>query len=302
MLKHLRNFFNGSVYGMTLVIPGVSATILAIILGFYDELIHSINHVRKDKKSLRYLILFVLGVAVGVVLFSRLISFLLETFSLPTMLFFAGLLAGIIPLTFSYAKGGAKRIALREVVLAIVAAAGLYFLTVGFTGPEIDPANADGAMSFTILAFLFIAGIVTGATLVVPGLSGAFILLILGLYPIIISTVSDIGTYLTNPANTALLGNIVTVLAPFGIGGLIGVIFMAKLMEKLLKNYHKQVYAVIMGMVVASLAALFQNPIVYQSGVQAPGIAIGAALCIAGFIVAFLLGKKAKRNEHAREQ
>ena len=294
MLKDIKNLFNGSVYGMTLVIPGVSATILAIILGFYDELLYTMNHIREDKrKNIRYLIFFVIGVAVGTVLFSRLITFLINTFSLPTMLFFAGLLTGIIPLTYSYAKGPAARISIREIVLAIAAIIGLYLLTVGFTEPEIAPGY-NGGPDVMVILFLFAAGIVNGATLVIPGLSGAFILLIMGLYPIIISTVSDIGTFLANPTNFDLFIEIALVLAPFGIGALIGVIFMAKLMEKLLKSYHKQVYAVIMGMVIASVVTLFQNPIVYQSGVSTPAIIIGGLLAIAGFIIAFTLGKKAR--------
>ena len=294
MLKHLRTLFNGSVYGMTLVIPGVSATILAIILGFYDELIHTMNHVRENtRKNILYLIFFVIGVAIGTVLFSRLITFLIETFSLPTMLFFVGLLAGIIPLTYTYSKGDAKRIAPREILLAIAAMIALYFLTTAFTGSEIDTGYGSG-LNIMVILFLFAAGIINGATLVIPGLSGAFILLIMGLYPVIISTVSELGTFLANPTNFELFFDIAAVLAPFGVGALIGVIFMARLMEKLLKNYHKQVYAVIMGMVVASIAALFQNPIVYQSGVFTAGIIIGIILCIAGFFTAFKLGKKAK--------
>jgi len=295
MLKHIRNIFNGSVYGMTLVIPGVSATILAIILGFYDELIYNINHVKDDpRKNVRYLLLFVIGVAIGAVVFSSIITYLITNFSLPTMLFFAGLLAGIIPLTYTYAKGAAKRIAPREIILAIAAMVALYFLSVGFTTPDISPNNATGQINFSILIFLFIAGIVNGATLVIPGLSGAFILLIMGLYPLIVSTVSLIGTYLRDPRNLDLLFEIAIVLIPFGVGALIGVIFMAKLMEKLLRDYHKPVYAVIFGLVIASIVTLFQNPIVYQSGTSLPFIIIGAILCIVGFIIAFFLGKRAK--------
>jgi len=293
MLKHLRNLFNGSVYGMTLVIPGVSATILAIILGFYDELIYTMNHFREDKrKHARYLILFLIGIAVGTVLFSRLITFLLYSFSLPTMLFFAGLLAGILPLTYTYAKAGKKRVAPKEIILAIIAMIGLYFLSVGFSTPDIDPTGADGGLNIMVILFLFVAGIINGATLVIPGLSGAFILLIMGLYPLIVSTVSNIGSYLVDPGNTELLFEIVVVMAPFGIGALIGVIFMARIMEKLLRDHHKSVYAVIFGLIIASLVTLFQNPIVYQSGTSVPAIIVGAILCVIGFIIAFLLGKR----------
>ncbi|MCL2226886.1 MAG: DUF368 domain-containing protein [Oscillospiraceae bacterium] len=295
MLKDIRNLLNGSMYGMTLVIPGVSATILAIILGFYDGLIHTMNHFREDvRKSARYMAAFLFGVAVGTVLFSRLITFLIDSFSLPTMLFFVGLLAGIVPLTYAYAKGAEKRIAPREIALAAIAMVGLYFLSTGFTGPEIVPADSAGTVNISVILVLFVAGIVNGATLVIPGLSGAFILLVMGLYPVIISTVSDIGTFLADPRNLELFFEICLVLAPFGIGALIGVLFMARLMEKLLRDYHKQVYAVIMGLVIASIVTLFQNPIVYQSGTSAPSIIAGAALCIAGFAIAFFLGKKAK--------
>ncbi|MCL2366200.1 MAG: DUF368 domain-containing protein [Oscillospiraceae bacterium] len=295
MFKDIKNLFNGSVYGMTLVIPGVSATILAIILGFYDELLHTMNHFKENKRqNARYLILFLIGIAVGTVLFSRLITFFINSFSLPTMLFFAGLLAGIIPLTYTYAKGGAKKIAPREVVLAIAAMALLYLLSTGFSTPDINPTGTYGSINTMVIVFLLVAGVINGASLVIPGLSGAFILLIMGLYPLIVSTVSNIGSYLVDPRNLDLLFEIAVILAPFGIGALIGVLFMARIMEKLLRDYHKSVYAVILGLIVASLVTLFQNPIVYQSGTSAPAIIIGAILCAVGFIIAFLLGKKAK--------
>jgi len=295
MIKDIRNLINGSVYGLTLVIPGVSATILAIILGFYDELIHTMNHFRENKrKNARYMVLFLIGVAIGAVLFSRLMTFLLTAFSLPTMLFFAGLLAGVIPLTYTYAKGNNKRIALREILLAIAAMIVLYFLSTGFNRPEIETAAEAGSIDVMIIIFLVFAGIINGATLVIPGLSGAFIMLIMGLYPLIISTVANIGSYLVDIRNTELLFEISVVLIPFGIGAVIGVLFMARLMEKLLRDYRKSVYAIILGLVVASIAALFQNPIVYQSGTSTPGIILGTLLCALGFTIAFLLGKKAK--------
>jgi len=295
MLKDIRNLLNGSVYGMTLVIPGVSATILAIILGFYDELIYTMNHVREDtKKHAKYLILFVIGIAIGAVVFSSIITYLITNFSLPTMLFFVGLLAGITPLTYTYAKGSAKTIAPREIILAIAAMIALYVMSIGFTGPDIGANATEGQIYWPMIFFLFVAGIINGATLVIPGLSGAFILLIMGLYPLIVSTVSLIGTFLRDPRNLELLLEIAVVLIPFGLGALIGVIFMARLMEKLLRDFHKSVYAVIFGLVVASIITLFQNPIVYQSGTAVPSIIIGIILCITGFFIAFFLGKKAK--------
>ena len=121
MIKDIRNFINGAVYGTTLIIPGVSATILAIMLGFYDELIGTINHFSEDyRKNIRYMALFLLGVAVGAVAFSSVVLFLLSRFSLPTLLFFMGLLAGMIPLVFSKSKAPGGKVAPREIVIAVL--------------------------------------------------------------------------------------------------------------------------------------------------------------------------------------
>ncbi|MCL2763362.1 MAG: DUF368 domain-containing protein, partial [Treponema sp.] len=105
MLKLVRNFFNGMAFGITETIPGVSAGTIAIILGFYFELIETINHFTENlKKSLALLMPLILGVITGLVLFSSLIHFLLTHYSFPVMLFFIGLIVGIIPHIFVKVK------------------------------------------------------------------------------------------------------------------------------------------------------------------------------------------------------
>jgi len=296
MLKDVRNLLNGAVYGATLIIPGVSATIFAIMLGYYDELIYNMNHFREDfRKNARYLGVFVVGVATGAVAFSSVIILLLDNFSLPTMLLFAGLLTGILPLTYKYAKGGAKRVALREVALAALSMVALVVLSVVVPEPPVEHADAVGTVNVAQVLFVFFAGIVNGATLVIPGLSGAFILLIMGLYPMVVASVSHVGSLLGDIGNLALWWEMGVVLAPFGIGALIGCIFMARLMEKLLRDYHKSVYAAILGLILGSLITLFINPLVYQSGTSAPFIAVGVVTFVAGAVLAHVLGKKLVR-------
>jgi len=293
MLKHIRNFLNGSVYGMTLIIPGVSATIFAIILGFYDELIHTMNHFREDyRKNTRYLFFFLFGVAAGAVVFSSLIIYVLTNFPFPTMLFFMGLLTGIVPLIYSKAKGPAPRIALREIVLAAVSLVVLVVLFRGLNTTALDPAEAIGAMNVSMLVYIFFAGIINGATLIIPGLSGALLLLIMGLYPLVVYSVSSIAVFLGDLGNISLFRDICIVLAPFGIGALLGCLGMARLMEILMSKFPKTVYAVILGLILGSVVTLIQGPYVSITGTPVISLISGGITFCAGVTAAYFLGKK----------
>jgi len=293
MRKDIRNFLNGSIYGVTLIVPGVSATIFAIILGFYDELIGAINHFSEDyRKNVRYLAVFMLGIAAGAVVFSSLLLYLLTEFSFPTMLFFMGLLLGIVPFTVSKAKGSVHRLAPQEIVLAVVSFAALIALSQVVNTAGMQPAYGASAMSAALIFYVLIAGLINGATLVIPGLSGAFILLIMGLYPIIIQSVSSVGDFLGDLSNLSLLRDIAVVLLPFGIGAVIGCLVMARLMEKLLRDYHQSVYAVILGLLIGSVVTLIWEPMVYQSGMSTPAIISGVLTLCTGCAASYVLGKK----------
>jgi putative membrane protein len=291
MLKDLRNFLNGAVYGITLIIPGVSATILAVILGFYDELIYTVNHFRENyRKNARYLGAFFLGIAAGSVIFSSIVIFLLENFSFPVMLFFIGLLAGIIPFVFSKAKGTNPGIATRKIVLAILSLLVLPALSFGITTE--NPAASTDTMNIALVPYIFLAGIINGATLVIPGLSGALILLVMGLYPPVISSISFIGIYIGDLGNFSLLRDISLVLLPFGMGALIGCLGMARLMEKLMRNYPKAVYAAILGLLLGSVTTLLYEQLVNVRDTSIAFLIAGVVMFLIGGVTAFILGKK----------
>ena len=293
MLKDIRNFLNGSVFGMTLIVPGVSATILAIILGFYSELINTLNHFSENyRKNARYLGVFLLGVAAGAVVFSSVIMYLLAYFSFPVMLFFIGLLAGTVPLITSKAKGQASKMAPREIVLVLISLVALTALSLGVNTVSVNPEYAIGTMTVSLVFFVLLGGIINGATLVIPGLSGAFILLVMGLYPLVIYSISSIGYYVINIGNFLLLRDIAIVLLPYGVGAVIGCLVMARLMEKLMRDFHESVHAVILGLILGSFITLVKDPLVSQSGSSAILFIAGAITFCAGFAAAYVLGKK----------
>lgn len=293
MLKDVRNFINGAVYGTILIIPGVSATLFAIILKFYDELIGAVNHFREDyRKNIRYLGVFLAGIAAGAVLFSSLVVFLLANFSLPTMLFFTGLLVGMVPLVASKAKGPKTGITPQKIALAAGALVVLLALSRMVDAAALEPEYAIETMTVALALYILLAGILNGATLVIPGLSGAFLLLIMGLFPLIVFSISAIGEFFLDMGNLSLLRNIAVVLLPFAAGGAIGFLGMARLMEKLLRDFNEAVYAVIFGLLLGSVVTLFQDHLTIQEGTPTLHLALGALLFCAGCAAAYLLGKK----------
>jgi len=293
MLKDLRNILNGAVYGVTLIIPGVSATIFAIMLGFYDELIGTMNHFRENRrKNTRYFAAFLLGVAVGAVVFSHLVLYFLANFSFQTMMFFMGLLAGILPLIAAKTKKHERKLSPREIILASFFMLALLAISRFLTVPTADPAETGGEINVALAIYVLLAGILNGATLVIPGLSGAFLLLIMGLYPLVIHAISSVGIFISDPGNTSLLGDIAFVLLPFGIGGVIGLLAMARLMEKLMRDYHEAVYAAILGLVLGSLITLFIDKALSETALSVTTVVVGIVLFLAGCGFAYILGKR----------
>jgi putative membrane protein len=284
---------NGLAFGITETIPGVSGGTIAIILGFYNELIETINHFTENyKRYLKFLIPILLGAASGILLFSSIINYLLTNHSFPTMLFFIGLITGIIPLIFSKVKEPGQKLKISEILLMLIPFLILIIIS-ELKGISIsEPEEAINNVNIPFMIFIFFAGMIAAAALIIPGISGSFILLLLGLYPLIIYSISSIRIFLSDSSNITLLINILKILIPLGIGIIIGGLSMARLIEKLLKNYHKIVYSVILGLLSGSVVVLFKNPIVYKSGISVIIIIIGIITLSLGAVLSHNIGKK----------
>jgi putative membrane protein len=308
--KALKNFLNGLAFGITETIPGVSGGTIAIILGFYDELIKTVNHFTKDyKKSLRFFIPLGLGMVTGLFIFSSIISFLLGSYSFPTMTFFIGLIVGIIPIIYSKTRksGGKLEIkksggilgalkssgvfSLKRIVLVLAPLTALIVISSLKSAPLQDLAEVVANIDAPYMVFIFFAGVVAAAALVIPGISGSFVLLLLGIYPLATYSVSSIRFFLGDITNVSLMLDICKVLAPLGIGIIIGGLSMARLIEKLLTSYYTTVYLIILGLLAGSVFVLFREPIVYQSGVSAIVAVIGALTFSGGLALSYNLGK-----------
>jgi putative membrane protein len=225
------------------------------------------------------------------------------------MMFFIGLLVGVIPLIYSRAKHSDsdsnadsdresefvrkfKFFKQREIIIIIMPL--LVMIIIANVKPDaaVNPAEVISGMGVPYMFFVFFSGIITAAALVIPGLSGAFILLLMGAYHVVIYSISSAGNFLADITNISLLLDICKVLLPFGIGAIIGVLAMARLIEKLLKDYTQTVYLIILGLMLGSVYALCKDPIVFQSGMSVITAVIGSFTFLSGCALAFFMGKK----------
>jgi len=291
--KVIRDFLNGVAFGITETVPGVSGGTTAMILGFYRELIETVNHFTENpKKYAKFLIPLTLGITTGLMIFSSIMSYLLLNFSFPTMTFFTGLIVGIIPFIYLKVKEPKqwfkpKELALILIPLCMVIVAS-NFKPLTITNPVVV-INHIGAL---FMLFIFIVGVLAAAALVVPGISGSFVLLLFGLYPLATYSVSSIGYLLSDVTNVSLMLNIAKVLVPLALGIIVGGFSMARLIGNLLKNHYRTTYFVILGLMLGSVYALFKEPFVFQSGLSGFMIIVGVVTFLMGSTISFSLGKK----------
>ena len=265
----------GFLLGIANVIPGVSGGTLALTLGIYQDLIGAISHLFKNlKKNLKFLIPLGIGMVIAILLGSKVITFCLDKFALPTTLFFIGLIVGGIPLLTKKLKGRRlKPLNLAVFLLTFGIVMIMTFLNAG--NNAVDLSN----MSVIQFILLMIVGMVAAATMVIPGVSGSFVLMLLGYYKPVMATLGNLTDF-------SLLGHNILVLAPFGIGLLIGIVGIAKLIEFLLKKYEIPTYYGIIGFVTASVIGL---------GIGLVGVPTTTLQVLAGlvlFVIAFIIGYK----------
>lgn len=293
-MNHIKLFLKGIIVGVANVIPGVSGGTIAVVLRIFDQMIEAINHFTKDiKKHLAFLIPLLIGAGVGVLAFSVLIDYTLTNFSLPTCGFFAGLVAGSIPLIWGMANSKMPRGKSKGgyFVYTFLAFALVIFLATLKT-PE--GAAAAGDVSVGLMVKAFFGGAVAAAAMIVPGISGSFMLVLMGLYNTVIGYVAMVKDFLVT-FDFSIAVQIIKFCAPLGIGIIVGAIVISKVIEFLMNKHHTETYYIILGLIGGSLVGIFLDPIAfgsYSGAVPFSAFIVTAVTFVAGFAVSILLGKE----------
>ena len=282
-MKAIKNALKGMVIGIANIIPGVSGGTMMVAMGIYDKLIHCITHIFKEfKKSVLFLIPIAIGMGIAVVGGTLGIEALFENFPVQTNLLFVGLIVGGLPAIWKNVKGKSIRFGH---ILALLA---FFALVVGMALlGEKEGAAVDLSLSIVNVLKLFGVGVITAATMVIPGVSGSMVLLLLGYYNPIVSAINDFLRALTAfDMNGILTG--VGILMPFGIGVIVGILAIAKLIEFIFNKFPLYAYWAIIGLIVASPIAVLAMANLPKLTVLNVGTGI-VALC-AGVFVAMKLG------------
>ena len=278
-MEYLLLILKGIIIGIANIIPGVSGGTLMITLGIYEDVINAISHFFKNiKKSLKFVVPLGIGMILSILILSKIISVCLDKYPFPTTLFFIGLILGGIPLLWNRskaAKGKWSNWLVFGITFSIV-------LTFAFLKSGDYVVSLENMNIFNYLT-LFIIGMISAATMVIPGISGSFVLMLLGYYEPIVNTIKDL-------TNFSLLGHNLLILIPFGLGIVVGIILVAKLIEFLLHRYPIKTYYGVLGFVIASLVAIIK-PIIGLN-ISIMEVIISIVLVIVGGIIAYKLGDK----------
>ena len=294
-MNYLFLFLKGIIIGVANVIPGVSGGTIAVVLHIFDRMIDAINHFTSDiKKHLMFLLPLLAGAGVGILAFSMLIDYTLTNYSLPTCGFFAGLVAGSIPLIWSMANSkmptGKKKSG--YFIYTVLAFALVIFLATLKT-PE-NSAAVTGDVSVGLMIKAFFGGLIACAAMIVPGISGSFMLVLMGLYNVVIGYVAMVKDFLVT-FDFSILVQIIKFCAPLGIGMIVGAVLISKAIEFLMNKFHTETYYIILGLIGGSLIGIFLDPIAYGSyagAIPFSAFIVTAVTAVAGFAVAMLLGKE----------
>lgn len=269
----------GMIIGLANIIPGVSGGTLMITLGLYEEIIETISHFFKNfKKNLKFIIPLAIGMVLAILILSKVISLCLDKYPFPTTMLFIGLIIGGIPLIWRRTSAAKKNVSNWLVFLITFAIVVTFaFLKSGDSVVDLNSLTPIGYIT------LFIVGMVASATMVIPGISGSFVLMMLGYYEPIVNTIKDLTKF-------DLLGHNLLILIPFGLGIIVGIVLVAKLIEYLLKKYPVKTYYGVLGFVLASLVAIAKplfgiSPTILE-------VIISIILVIVGGLVAYKLGDK----------
>ena len=255
--------------GVSDLIPGVSGGTIAFILGIYDKLLTSINgFFSKDwKKHIGFLIPLAMGMGTAILLLSKLIDYLLANHYEPTQFFFLGLIIGVVPFIVKEVDVKRQFKGKHYAILFIVA---IFLASLAFLSPIETSIISSLSVKSTI--GLFFSGWIASMAMLLPGISGSFILLLLGVYSSVIAAISSFN---------------IPIIIVVGAGVAIGFIVSSKVISYLLQNHHVMTYSVIIGLIIGSTFVVFP-------GVPTDYVSIVASVVtfVAGLALTLFFSKK----------
>ena len=251
----LRSVFGGTLMGLANLVPGISGGTMLLAAGIYPDFIESVSNVTRFRFRLRSLLLLAcvaVAAGVGILLLAGPIKGLVVQQRWAMYSLFIGLTLGGVPVVWRLTAGWNKQLAIGA-FLAFSMMVGLALLQAYEIVGDFPP---------NIPMYLF-AGLAGASAMILPGLSGGYLLLLLGQYVVILSAISTFKDALQARDLGAALEPACYVMAPVGIGVLLGIVLVGNLLQWLLKSHRDLTLGVLLGLLLGSTAGLFP----FQAGV-----------------------------------
>lgn len=276
------NILKGFAMGTSDLVPGVSGGTIALLLGIYNQFIASISGIfsRRFWPSFTFLIPIIIGMLLAMGSLSNLFNYLLSQHHIPTMFFFGGLIIGIVPYLLKISNYKTS-FTTKHYMMVIAGIAILIVITLMNNGDK--HAGETLTLSTGLIIKYFIAGMCASSAMLLPGISGSFMLLVFGVYGTVMLAISEV---------VKLNFTGLPILLAVGFGVLAGFIISSKIIQYFLTQHKLMTFALIIGFVVGSLFAVF------------PGLPtnivmwfVSLVVFIIGFIVSLTLGRITAENE-----
>lgn len=251
--EYIVNFFNGFMMALADSVPGVSGGTIAFLLGFYDNLINSLDSLLSNNKEKRnsgkkYLLKLGIGWVIGMAISVLILTSVFEKHIYEISSLFMGFIILSIPIIIKEEKETlrSKYINIIFTIIGII----LVYLITYFNNISITTMSLTN-LSFSSAIYIFIAGMIAISAMILPGISGSTLLLIFGLYLPVITGIKDILHLNFAP----FFG-----LTIFGLGIITGILSIIKLLKKALDKYRTQTVYMIIGLMIGSIYSIIMGP------------------------------------------
>lgn len=240
------SIFGGMFVGIANIIPGVSGGTMLVIFNLFDRLMYAISDIFKKrtdtrKESIMLLLKVLISAGIGIILFAKLLGLSLKYIEAETIFWFMGLILFSVPIVIKQEMKGEKF----NIPLFIIGFA--FIISLQYLKMKNPSNDANITMNIVHFISLVIYGLISGATMIFPGVSGSMVLLVLGKYEMIRNYIDKLTSF--------DIESIIS-LCFFAIGVILGIILSAKLTSFLLKKYKGQTVSLILGFIIASALIL----------------------------------------------
>lgn len=276
--------------GIADAIPGVSGGTIALLLGIYEELIHTISslnfeqilYLRKNgfksfwsKINGGFLFSLLLGIGVSLISFVKISASLLDKYPLFVWSFFLGLIIATVYVIYKLIE----KLNFRNILFVLISIMATLLLS-SFSTVEINNIS---------LLYILFCGIIASSAMILPGISGSLILVILGVYTFLINALNNLD---------------ILIIIVFILGAIIGLLGFSRVLKYLFNNYRNITYSIMLGLVIGSIPKILKITLFLiaepwnkdlTAKVNNIDIVISIILMLCGFSLILILDKKTKK-------